>query len=54
MESQFPHLLHINNVHHATTGSLGAKGKPIALQASINKVQGINSLATGCVSTDCE
>lgn len=52
MEPQFPHLLYINNAHYATTGLWRAKGKPTALQAPINKVQGINSLAMGCVSTD--
>lgn len=35
MEPQFPHLLHISNAHYATTGSVGAKGKPAALQAPL-------------------
>lgn len=52
MEPQFSHLLYISNAHYATTGLLGAKGKPAELQAPIKKVQGINSLAMGCVSTD--
>lgn len=34
-----PTLLYINNAHYAATGSVGAKGKPTALQAPINKVQ---------------
>lgn len=49
---QFPHLLYINNAHYANTGSLRSKGNPPGLPGPINKVQDINSLVMGCISTE--
>lgn len=52
VEPPFPHLLHINHAHSASTGSLRAKGKPTGLRAPINQVWGINSLLMGCARAD--